>query len=80
MVMTHIKLKRMTNAATYYVLKHTFNPRNQGKSQNILFLNVVMLHIKLKGSMQANEPQHMISNKCYAHVLYPTKGFRIWVL
>ena len=54
MVMVHIKLKGMTNAATY---KHIFcpytYPRPLGWAQMsiVFFLKVVMLHIKLSNQI-----------------------------
>ena len=36
------------NAITYSVLTHTLDPWVGSKVKNIFFLNVVMLHIKLK--------------------------------
>ena len=51
-VMLRINLKGMTNAATckpYSVLTHTLDPWGGIKGQNIFFLKVVKLHIKLIG-------------------------------
>ena len=62
MVVFHIKLKGITNAATY---KHIFCPythpqplgRDQ-RSKQYFFLKVVMLHINLKGTEHKAQCKH----------------------
>ena len=41
------------HTSTRSILTHTIDPWGGVKGQNIFLLKVVMLHIKLKGNMQA---------------------------
>ena len=71
MVMLHIKLIRMKCTATYkqrIALILTPNPLG-GVKTGFFFLKMVMLHIKLKGTMQA-----IILSLHIFHVAFQIKG------
>ena len=84
MVMLHIKLKGMKNAAT---CKHIFcpftQPRPLGWGQKVkiqLFQNMVMLHIKLKGMMNAATCKHCATYSVLSHTLTPGVGLKYFFL
>ena len=78
MVMLHIKLNGIANAATcntYSLLTHTRDPWGGVKGQTIFTLKVVMLHIKLEGGMEHRALyKHMFCP--YTHPRPPVVGLK----